>query len=178
MLIVRLAKVAMTAALAAFAFIVTYDNIVDYGTNYEFVKHVLSMDTTFPGNTLMGRAITDPRIWTIGYGAIIAAEGVVFILLAVATFAMLMALRAPAASFQRAKVWLVAGVDGRLHGLVLRLHGGGRRVFCDVAIQDLERAGSGLPVLRDAARGADFRQSEGRRTRLTLACPHPGFPRS
>ena len=110
MLIVRLAKVAMTAALAAFAFIVTYDNIVDYGTNYEFVKHVLSMDTTFPGNTLMGRAITDPRIWTIGYGAIIAAEGVVFILLAVATFAMLMALRAPAASFQRAKVWLVAGV--------------------------------------------------------------------
>ena len=110
MLIVRLAKVVMTAALAAFAFIVTYDNIVDYGTNYEFVKHVLSMDTTFPGNALMGRAITDPRIWAIGYGAVIAAEGVVFILLAVATFAMLMALRAPAASFQRAKVWLVVGV--------------------------------------------------------------------
>jgi predicted small integral membrane protein len=110
MLIVRLAKVAMTAALAAFAFIVTYDNIVDYGTNYEFVKHVLSMDTTFPGNALMGRAITDPRIWAIGYGAVIAAEGVVFILLAVATFSMLMALRAPAASFQRAKVWLVVGV--------------------------------------------------------------------
>ena len=110
MLIVRLAKVAMTAALAAFAFIVTYDNIVDYGTNYEFVKHVLSMDTTFPGNALMGRAITDPRIWALGYGAVIAAEGVVFILLAVATFSMLMALRAPAASFQRAKVGLVVGV--------------------------------------------------------------------
>ena len=109
MLIVRLAKVAMTAALAAFAFIVTYDNIVDYGTNYEFVKHVLSMDTTFPGNTLMSRAITDPRLWAIGYGAVIAAEGVVFVLLAAATFSMLMALRAPAASFQRAKVWLVVG---------------------------------------------------------------------
>ena len=109
MLIVRLAKVAMTAALAAFAFIVTYDNIVDYGTNYEFVKHVLSMDTTFPGNKLMGRAITDPRLWTLGYAAIIAAEGVVFLLLAVATFAMLMALRSPAASFQRAKAWMVAG---------------------------------------------------------------------
>jgi predicted small integral membrane protein len=109
MLIVRLAKVAMTAALAAFAFIVTYDNIVDYGTNYEFVKHVLSMDTTFPGNKLMGRAITDPRIWTFGYAAIIAAEGVVFLLLAMATVAMLLALRAPAASFQRAKTWMVAG---------------------------------------------------------------------
>ena len=61
MLIVRLSKIAMTAALAAFAFIVTYDNLVDYGSNYEFVKHVLSMDTTFPGNKLMGRAITSPR---------------------------------------------------------------------------------------------------------------------
>lgn len=109
MLIVRLAKVAMTAALAAFAFIVTYDNIVDYGTNYEFVKHVLSMDTTFPGNKLMGRAVTDPRLWTLGYAAIIAVEGVVFILLAVASVAMLLALRAPAASFQRAKTWMVAG---------------------------------------------------------------------
>jgi predicted small integral membrane protein len=110
MLIVRLAKVAMTAALAAFAFIVTYDNIVDYGTNYEFVKHVLSMDTTFPGNKLMGRAITDPRLWTLGYAAIIAAEGLVFVLLGIATLAMLFALRAPAAGFQRAKAWLVAGV--------------------------------------------------------------------
>jgi predicted small integral membrane protein len=109
MLIVRLAKVAMTAALAAFAFIVTYDNIVDYGTNYEFVKHVLSMDTTFPGNKLMGRAITDPRLWTLGYVAIIAAEGLVFVLLGIATLAMLFALRAPAAGFQRAKAWLVAG---------------------------------------------------------------------
>lgn len=109
MLTVRLTKVAMTAALAAFAFIVTYDNIVDYGTNYEFVKHVLSMDTTFPGNKLMSRAVTDPRLWTFAYAAIIAAEGVVFALLAAATVAMLRALRASAANFQRAKAWMVAG---------------------------------------------------------------------
>lgn len=109
MLIVRLAKIAMTAALAAFAFIVTYDNLVDYGANYEFVKHVLSMDTTFPGNKLMGRAVTDPRLWTLAYAAIIAAEGLVFLLLLLAAIAMLFALRAPAAGFQRAKGWLVAG---------------------------------------------------------------------
>ena len=54
MLIVRLSKIAMTAALAAFAFIVTFNNLVDYNSNYEFVKHVLSMDTTFPGNKLTG----------------------------------------------------------------------------------------------------------------------------
>ena len=109
MLIVRLAKIAMTTALAAFAFIVTYDNLIDYGSNYEFVKHVLSMDTTFPGNKLMDRAITDPRIWTLAYAAIIAAEGLTFLLLLAATIAMLLALRAPTAGFQRAKVWLAAG---------------------------------------------------------------------
>ena len=109
MLIVRLAKIAMTAALAAFAFIVTYDNLVDYGSNYEFVRHVLSMDTTFPGNKLMDRAITDPRIWALAYAAIIAAEGLTFLLLLAATIAMLLALRAPPAGFQLDKVWLVAG---------------------------------------------------------------------
>lgn len=109
-MIVRLAKIAMTAALAAFAFIVTYDNLVDYGTNYEFVKHVLSMDTTFPGNALTGRAITDPRLWALGYAGIIAAEGVIFVLLLAAAIAMLIALRSPAARFERAKTWMVAGV--------------------------------------------------------------------
>jgi predicted small integral membrane protein len=110
MRIVRLSKIVMTAALAAFAFIVTYDNLIDYGSNYEFVKHVLSMDTTFPGNKLMGRAITNPALWTLGYAGIIAGEGLTFILLGIGTVSMLLALRAPAASFQRAKMWVVAGV--------------------------------------------------------------------
>jgi predicted small integral membrane protein len=46
MILIRLTKIATIAALAAYAFIVAYDNIVDYGSNYEFVKHVLSIDTT------------------------------------------------------------------------------------------------------------------------------------
>jgi predicted small integral membrane protein len=110
-MIVRLAKIAMTAALAAFAFIVTYDNLVDYGSNYEFVKHVLSMDTTFPGNALMGRAITAPWAWTLAYGGIIAAEGITCLLLLIGALAMFFARNAPASGFQRAKAWTVAGVD-------------------------------------------------------------------
>jgi predicted small integral membrane protein len=100
----------MTATLASFAFIVTYDNLVDYGSNFEFVKHVLSMDTTFPGNKLTGRAITNPTLWNVAYGAIIAAEGVTFLLLAIGAIAMLLAIGAPATGFQRAKLWVVAGV--------------------------------------------------------------------
>lgn len=108
-LVVRLAKVLMTAALAAFAFIVTYDNLVDYGSNYEFVKHVLSMDTTFPGNRLMDRAITSPTLWAFAYAGLISAEGATCILLAIGALTMLRAVRAPAAAFNRAKGWMVAG---------------------------------------------------------------------
>jgi predicted small integral membrane protein len=110
MLTVRLAKIAMAASLAAFALIVTYDNLVDYGTNFEFVKHVLSMDTTFPGNKLTGRAITNPTLWSVAYGAIIAAEGLTFLLLGIGAVAMFLSVRAPASGFQRTKAWVVAGV--------------------------------------------------------------------
>jgi len=46
MVLIRLAKVTMVGSLAAYAFIVAYNNVVDYGSNYQFVRHVLSMDTT------------------------------------------------------------------------------------------------------------------------------------
>ena len=48
MVVIRLAKVAVSAALAVFALIVAYDNVFDYNSNYPFVRHVLSMDTIFP----------------------------------------------------------------------------------------------------------------------------------
>src|SRR5579872_545989 len=110
MMIVRIAKVLLVGALAAYAFIVAFNNIVDYGSNYEFVRHVLSMDTTFPNNALMGRAITDARIWTIAYAAIIAVEGLTCLLLSVGALALLTRLRAPAERFNRAKIWAVAGL--------------------------------------------------------------------
>lgn len=110
MLMVRLAKVALVAAVAAYGLIVAYDNIVDYNSNYEFVRHVLSMDTTFPNNALMGRAVVDPRAWTAVYAVIIAAEGLTALLLIVGAGALLARLRSPAAEFNRAKVWAVAGL--------------------------------------------------------------------
>jgi predicted small integral membrane protein len=110
MLIVRLAKIVMVGALAAFAFMACYDNIVDYGSNYDFVRHVLSMDTTLPGNALMDRAITDPSVWKAAFAAIIAAEGLTSLLLGIGALTLLVRLRAPAAAFNRAKLWAIAGL--------------------------------------------------------------------
>jgi predicted small integral membrane protein len=75
MIEVRIAKIVMVASLALFALLVTFDNLTDYDTNYAFVRHVLSMDTTFPGNELLYRRITSPALWQVGYALIIVGEG-------------------------------------------------------------------------------------------------------
>jgi predicted small integral membrane protein len=110
MIITRLTKIAMIAALAAFALIVAIDNIIDYGSNYEFVKHVLSMDTTFPGNALRSRAIADETVWHAAYALIIAAEAATGLLLALAALVLLARLKSPAAIFNRGKIFAVAGL--------------------------------------------------------------------
>jgi predicted small integral membrane protein len=74
MLITRYAKILMAACLAAFCLLVAFDNITDYGTHYLFVQHVMSMDTTYPGNALQYRSVTTPALWTVAYWLIIAAE--------------------------------------------------------------------------------------------------------
>ena len=94
MVLIRLAKVAMIGSLAAYTFIVAYGNVVDYGSNYEFVRHVLSMDTTFPGNALMHRAITNESVWRVAYALIIAMEGLTALLLALGAAMLLGRLRA------------------------------------------------------------------------------------
>ena len=49
--------------------------MTDYGANYQFVQHVLSMDTTFKAPAVMYRAIATPWMWNAGYWLIIAGEG-------------------------------------------------------------------------------------------------------
>ena len=110
MVLIRVAKVTMVGSLAAYAFIVAYNNVVDYGSNYQFVRHVLSMDTTFPGNALMHRAITNESIWRVAYTSIMAIEGLTAFLLALGAVMLLARLRAPAEVFNRSKVWAVAGL--------------------------------------------------------------------
>ena len=110
MVLIRLAKVTMVGSLAAYAFIVAYNNVVDYGSNYQFVRHVLSMDTTFPGNALMHRSITNESIWRAAYALIMAMEGLTAFLLALGAVMLLARLRAPAEVFNRSKVWAVAGL--------------------------------------------------------------------
>jgi len=77
------AVLVLVAINAAFIALVAFGNITDYATNYAFVQHVLSMDTTnFGGKPgvgldpdIMWRAITSPVAWNVAYVGIIVWEG-------------------------------------------------------------------------------------------------------
>ena len=107
--LVRLCKIVMVLGLAAFAFLVTFNNITDYQSNFLFVQHVLSMDTTFPDNAAMYRAITAPWMWHLGYWAIIAGEGLTCVLLLWGALRMWGALRETPAAFDASKSITVVG---------------------------------------------------------------------
>jgi predicted small integral membrane protein len=100
---IRIVKIVIVGSLALFAGLVTFDNLIDYETNYAFVRHVLNMDTTPPGNALMYRSITSPPLWRAAYALIIAGEGATALGFAGATALLLRHLRSQAAIFNRAK---------------------------------------------------------------------------
>lgn len=105
----RYAKIVLTLALAAFAFMVTFNNVIDYGSNFTFVRHVLSMDTTFPDNAAMHRAISTPALWHAAYWLIIFGEGLTTLLLSGGAWSLWRARNRDAAAFAQAKKWVVGG---------------------------------------------------------------------
>ena len=109
MLTARYAKIIMSLALAAFCLLVAFDNLTDYGTNYLFLQHVMSMDTTFPGNALMYRSITNPVLWQIAYALIIAAEALTGLLFLAGAIRLFQVRNAPGAAFNDAKALVIAG---------------------------------------------------------------------
>lgn len=106
---IRIAKIALTAGAGLLFLIIGFDNCLDYGTNFDVVKHILAMDM-IPPSPLTWRAINATWFHHLGYLGIILVE----IAGGVATLAgaaRLWRLRAAAASdFNREKALAVASL--------------------------------------------------------------------
>jgi predicted small integral membrane protein len=119
-MITRIAKTLLLAGLALLYTLIVVDNLTDFDSNYQFVRHVLTMDTTFPGNHGMGRALLSPAWHLAFYLSIVAWEIATAILLWWGAAQLMRALRLAAAEFNQAKrvpvmalalsllMWLVA----------------------------------------------------------------------
>jgi predicted small integral membrane protein len=109
-MILRLAKTLLVAAVAFFYTLVVFNNLTDYGPNYAFVHHVLLMDTTFPGNHGMWRAIHPLWMQAAFYDGIICWEAMTMLLLWAGAVQLLRAVGKPAPAFQEAKTLAIGGL--------------------------------------------------------------------
>jgi len=122
----RWAKILLLAAVALFFTLVVFNNVTDFESNYQFVRHVLSMDSTFAGNRGMWRAIHSPALQLAFYLGVIAWEMVNALLGWWGVMAMLRARRANDVEFARAKrVGIAALTSGMLLWFVAFLTVGG-----------------------------------------------------
>jgi predicted small integral membrane protein len=76
----------LTATVALYMALVAFGNITDFGTNQQFVQHVLAMDTTFKDDDLMWRAVTSKGLQDTAYVAIIVWETVAALVLLYGTW--------------------------------------------------------------------------------------------
>ena len=106
----RFAKIALVACSSVFLLLVVFGNLTDYGSNFGFVEHVLSMDTTFPGNHSLWRAITTPALHHLFYATIIFWEAVSGSVIGVGAWRMWQARGASAATWRKAKGLATAGL--------------------------------------------------------------------
>jgi predicted small integral membrane protein len=106
----RTAKLFLVLAVALFYTLVVFNNLTDYNSNYQFVRHVLMMDSTLPANLGMWRALNSRAWHTVFYLSIIAWETLTMLLSWWGGLRLAGALFAPAAAFHRAKGIAIAAL--------------------------------------------------------------------
>lgn len=106
----RTIKTLLVFGVALFYTFVVFNNITDYDSNYQFVRHVLMMDSTFPGNRGMWRALNSPALHTAFYVSIISWETLTMLLSWWGGVRLARALRGSAPVFHRAKRVAIAAL--------------------------------------------------------------------
>ena len=109
-MMLRWAKILLVFAVAFYCSLLVFNNTTDYESNHQFVRHVLMMDSTFPGNRGMWRAINSPAIHTMFYLSIILWEAATAILCWWGGIRLFGVIKQSAQAFNRAKSIAIGGL--------------------------------------------------------------------
>jgi predicted small integral membrane protein len=109
-MMLRTAKMLLVFAVALFYSLVVLNNTTDYNSNFQFIRHVLMMESTSPGNRAMWRALNSPGWHNISYLSIIAWEATTMVLLWWGGIRLARTLRQPAGTFNQAKTSAIAAL--------------------------------------------------------------------
>jgi predicted small integral membrane protein len=109
-MMLRVTKLTLLFGVALFHTFVVFSNVTDYDSNYQFVRHVLMMDSTFPGNHGMWRAINSPMVHTVFYVSIIGWEIAAMVLCWWGELRLAKSLKSDAQTFCKASSVAIAGL--------------------------------------------------------------------
>lgn len=109
-MILRAAKACLVLGVALYFSLIFFNNLSDYDANYQFVRHVLMMDSTFPGNRSMWRALNSPWWATAFYWAIILWEFAAAVLCWWGGLQLAICMKKAVQEFSRAKSIAIAGL--------------------------------------------------------------------
>jgi predicted small integral membrane protein len=102
-MVTRIAKLLLLASIALLYTLIVFDNLTDFDSNYQVVRHVIMMDSTFPGNHGMWRAVHQPIVHLTFYLSIIAWEIVTTVLLWWGVTVLFRIVRSSSSTFNAAK---------------------------------------------------------------------------
>jgi predicted small integral membrane protein len=108
--LIRYSKVILMAYISFFGLLVMYHNFTDYSSNYEYVSHILSMDTTQINANIRYRAIESPILHHRIYWFIITMEVIYTACCLVGTYHLYRKINESADIFHEAKKLSIIGL--------------------------------------------------------------------
>jgi predicted small integral membrane protein len=109
-MLTRVAKIFLVAGVGLYLFLVVFNNLTDYGSNYAVVQHVMAMDTTFPGNAGMWRAMHRTWMYHAFYVSIIVWEVIACGFMLYGVWRLWRFRSSEAAAFNHAKGFAIGGL--------------------------------------------------------------------
>lgn len=106
----RWIKIVSVGSLGLMSLLIFMGNTTDYPANYQFVEHVMKMDTVFPNSRLLYRSIQQPWVFHSAYIFLIVLELIIALLCIHGSRQMFIKRREPAAVFFEAKHRAVIGL--------------------------------------------------------------------
>jgi len=79
-MVTRVGQVGVALTMAAYYLLVAFNNVLDYGTNFAYVKHVMSMDSIAFDPHVAWHAITSTAAHHLAYVGIIVWEALAGVL--------------------------------------------------------------------------------------------------
>src|SRR6266498_452970 len=109
-LLLRIVKMVSVAAIGLMAFLIAFGNITDYYSNYQFVVHVLKMDTIFPESHIHYRSINDIFVFHASYILIIIMEALMAFCCLKGSWLLFKNLKSNSELFHASKNCAIAGI--------------------------------------------------------------------